>query len=170
LLHAHPRVQVLIAGNVHGHGYGPVPLHPAGHGVALLDAYGSQIDWKRVHVLGSLPYADLLSLFQVSAVHVYLTYPYTLSWSVLEAMACGVAVVGSDTGPVAELISHDHNGLLVPFQDEGALAGALLSLLLDHRRRERLGHAARLTVMRRFNLASSADRYLALLERMRADR
>jgi len=170
LLHAHPNVQVLIAGHLHGQGYGPASTHPGGHAAALLDAYGSRIDWQRVHLLGALPYPDLLALFQVSAVHVHLTYPYTLSWSVLEAMACGAAVVGSASAPLTDLIHHEHNGLLVPFQDEGALAAAILRLLLDRRRRDRLAQAARSTVEHLFGLERCSTAYLQLITQLRESR
>ncbi len=90
-----------------------------------------ELDSARVHFLGKIPYTSYRSLLQVSKAHVYLTYPFVLSWSVLEAMACGCAVVASDTAPVREVIRDGENGLLVDFFDAQAIAAKVGQLLLD---------------------------------------
>jgi glycosyltransferase involved in cell wall biosynthesis len=77
----------------------------------------------RVHYLGKLPHDQLVRLYQTSTVHVYLTYPFVLSWSVLEAMSAGCAVVASRTGPVEEVIQDGDNGVLVDFFNPSALVG-----------------------------------------------
>ena len=76
------------------------------------------LDPSRIVFLGSLDHASLIRLFQVSAVHVYLTVPFVLSWSVMEAMACGCLVVGSRTAPVEEVIADRRNGVLVDFWND----------------------------------------------------
>ncbi|MET0743359.1 MAG: glycosyltransferase, partial [Microvirga sp.] len=76
----------------------------------LLAEVGPRIDHERVHFLGRLPYKDLLNLFRLSTVHVYLTSPFVLSWSLIDAMACGCAIVASDTTPVREVIEDGRNG------------------------------------------------------------
>ena len=73
------------------------------------------MDWSRVRFAGRLPYATYLKVLQVSRLHLYLTYPFVLSWSMIEAMSAGCIVVGSATGPVQEVITHGENGLLVDF-------------------------------------------------------
>jgi glycosyltransferase involved in cell wall biosynthesis len=101
---------------------------------------------------------------------VYLSYPYALSWSCLEAMACGVALVGADGPTLAELIRPEHNGLLVSFNEPGQLAAALLRLLGDPALRRRLGAAARRTVLERYGLRAGLDGYEALFTRLIAAR
>ena len=70
----------------------------------------SDADLQRVHWFGRIPYDQFVAMLQISSVHVYLTVPLVLSWSLLEAMSIGCAIVASDTEPVREVISHDHIG------------------------------------------------------------
>ncbi len=109
-------------------------------------------DWARVHFLGRIPYSDFLSLLRVSRVHVYLTYPFVLSWSLLEAMSCGAAVVASDTAPVREVIRDGDTGRLVDFFDRDALVGAVCRLLEDPEERAALGTAARRQMVSAYDL------------------
>ncbi len=111
---------------------------------------------------GVVPHPVLRQLFQISAAHLYLTYPFVLSWSVLEAMACGALVIGSDTAPVKEVIRDGQNGLLVPFFDTDALAEAILGALKDPESHLGMRAAARRTIERRFRL----DRCLGLQQDM----
>ena len=169
LQRAHPRVQVVLVGS-RGPGYGPPSPHPGGHLGALLEELDGRLDRSRLHILDPLPYGQLIRLFQLSAAHVYLSYPYALSWSCLEAMACGVALVGAQGPTLAELIRPDHNGLLVPFNASGQLAAALLRLLGDPALRHRLGAAARRTVLERYGLEAGLEGYEALFSRLIAAR
>jgi glycosyltransferase involved in cell wall biosynthesis len=85
--------------------------------------------WERVHFLGHLPYEKYLAALQISSVHVYLTYPFVLSWSLIEAMSIGCSIIGSDTAPVKEVMNDYENGLLVDFFDEKALKDKVVELL-----------------------------------------
>jgi glycosyltransferase involved in cell wall biosynthesis len=112
----------------------------------------SDADWARVHFLGSVPYQHFIPLLQVSTVHVYLTYPFVLSWSLLEAMSAGCAIVASDTQPLREAITHDETGRLVSFFDAAALADEVCGLLDDPAARARLGAGARLFAQENYDL------------------
>lgn len=108
--------------------------------------------WKRVVFLGNLSYPHFVALLQVSRVHVYLTYPFVLSWSLLEAMSLGCAIVASDTAPLREAIAHDRTGLLVDFFGVEQLANEVTALLDDPARRHRLGSAARTFAREHYDL------------------
>ena len=114
----------------------------------------SEQDWARVHFMGRVPYESFLAMLQVSRVHVYLTYPFVLSWSLLEAMSAECAIVASDTAPVKEAIIDGKNGVLVDFFDPLALAAKVDHLLNDPQRRERLGRTARETIVKNYDLRS----------------
>ncbi|MBP2232945.1 glycosyltransferase involved in cell wall biosynthesis [Azospirillum agricola] len=109
-------------------------------------------DPERIHFLGKIPYDAFLSVLRISRAHVYLTYPFVLSWSMLEAMACGAVIVGSDTPPVAEVIEDGRNGLLVDFFDAKVVADRMEEALDDPGRMAGISAAARRTVVERFDL------------------
>jgi glycosyltransferase involved in cell wall biosynthesis len=88
----------------------------------MLQEVGSQLDPTRTHFLGKVPYEGCKRILQVSAAHVYLTYPFVLSWSMLEAMATGCLVIGSDTAPLHEVIENGVNGWLVSALSTDTLA------------------------------------------------
>ncbi len=110
------------------------------------------VDPARVHFLGRIPYDQFVSVLHASSVHVYLTYPFVLSWSMLEAMACGCLVIGSATPPVQEVIRDRENGLLVDFFSSADIA-ARVDEVLDHPdRMAALREAARRTIVERYDL------------------
>jgi glycosyltransferase involved in cell wall biosynthesis len=103
----------------------------------------SDFDWSRVHFLGNIPYEHFIPLLQLSTVHVYLTYPFVLSWSLLEAMSAGCAIVASNTQPLQEAIEHKVTGRLFDFFDTKALTQQVCELLDSPLERELLGANAR---------------------------
>ena len=109
-------------------------------------------DWARVHFLGRVPYDRFLALMQVSRVHVYLTYPFVLSWSLLESMSAECAIVASSTAPVREVVTDGENGRLVDFFDRAGLVDQVCDLLDDPDARARMGRAARDFVTANYDL------------------
>lgn len=142
----HQQVRVLIVGDS-GSGYGPG--HPSGRSwrEALLEELHGQLDHERIHFFGRIPHPQLIAMLQASWVHVYLSQPFILGWSLLEAMACSCCVVGSEGMPVAEVIDHNVDGILLPGTDHDGLALQVLRLLNDEETRTRLGTAARLKAL-----------------------
>jgi len=108
--------------------------------------------WERVHFLGNLPYQHFIPMLQLSRVHVYLTYPFVLSWSLLEAMSVGCAIVASDTQPLHEAIQDQQTGRLVSFFDPQALAQCVNELLDSSEERARLGANARAFAQANYDL------------------
>ena len=113
-----------------------------------------RLPMDRVHFTGGLPYGQYRDLLRCSSVHVYLTRPFVLSWSLLEAMACGCLAVASDTGPVREVLRHGQNGLLCDFFSPKAIAESVLQALKEQEQLKALRHAARNTIVSRYGLAT----------------
>ena len=154
LLRRRPKAQVVLVGG-NEVSYGSPPPGGGSWKERLITEVRPQIpdsDWQRVHFVGKLDYALYLALMQVSRLHVYLTYPFVLSWSLMEAMSVGAAIVASDTAPVAEVIAQGQQGLKVPFFDGQALVDRSCELLDDAEAREHLGRQARQLIQERYDL------------------
>lgn len=150
LLRRRPNAKVVIVG-ANGVSYGA----PAPHGSwkqTFLDEVRGELDMSRIAFVGNIPYPSFLRLLQLTTVHVYLTYPFVLSWSLLEAMASGGAIVASDTEPVREVITDGETGRLVQFFDREALVERVCELLDDPAQRKRLGQNARDLCVSRYDL------------------
>jgi glycosyltransferase involved in cell wall biosynthesis len=171
LLRRRPRARVMIVGG-NEVSYG---ARPSGGGswkdllVAEVRPRITEADWSRVHFLGNLPYGHFVALLQLSTVHVYLTYPFVLSWSLLEAMSVGCAIVASDTEPLREAIRHGDTGRLVDFFDGAALVDEVCGLLDDPDQRRRLGAQARAFACETYDLQRVClPRQLAWIDQMAA--
>ena len=153
ILARRPQAHVIIVGG-NGASYGAAA--PAGTTWRQIfhDEVAARLDHRRVHFVGKLPHATLTQLMQVSTVHTYLTYPFVLSWSLMEAMSVGCLIVASDTAPVREQIRHGENGLLVDFFNPQALADTVVQAIERRAELQPLRDAARAHVAARHDLAS----------------
>ena len=124
-------------------------------------------DPARFHFTGPIPEVDLARLFAVTDLHMYLTVPFVLSWSLFDALACGAVVLASDTAPVRELIAHGRTGLLAPFFDVDGFADAAGRVLDDPAAHARLGVAGAALIRERYDLDESLGLFLKLAETAR---
>ncbi|MFA9215561.1 MAG: glycosyltransferase [Sphingomonadaceae bacterium] len=117
VLRRNPQAHAIVVGGDEI-GYG----HAAPSGISwrnhMLAEMGADLDLRRVHFVGKLPYSDYLQLLSISRVHTYWTTPFVLSWSLLEAAVSGVPIVASDTAPVAEFAPTFSNVRLTNFFDK----------------------------------------------------
>jgi glycosyltransferase involved in cell wall biosynthesis len=165
-----PRAQAVLVGGDEPH-YGAKPKEGGTWKELLLAELGDRLDLGRVHFTGKVPHAQLQALMSIASAHVYLTYPFVLSWSMLEAMSCGCLVVGSRTAPVEEVIEHERNGLLVDFFSPDEVAGAVVRTLEDPTAMAPLREAARRTAREGYDLHRVClPRQLALVDAIAAGR
>jgi glycosyltransferase involved in cell wall biosynthesis len=150
---ARPEVQVVIVGG-DGHSYGHAPRAGGTWKDVILAEVKDRLDLARVHFTGRLPHDRLIDLYHVTRVHAYLTYPFVLSWSMVEAMAAGALVVGSRTAPVAEMVKDGVTGRLVDFFDVKGWSRTLTEALADPEAQQPLRSAARKLVHERYDLRS----------------
>jgi len=125
-LEAAPDAEVLVIGQEARSGYGLQAPDGQTWKAFMLAELGDRLDRSRVHFMGTVPYARLIDAFSISWAHVYYTYPFALSWSLIEAMACECLVIASDTPPPHDAITNGKEGLFVPFFDVPALSSTLL--------------------------------------------
>lgn len=127
------------------------------------------LDLNRVHFVGRLEYEKYLKVLQISSVHIYLTVPFVLSWSMLESMSAGCLVLGSDTPPVAEVIDDGQNGLLVDFFSPRRIADRVDEVFDHPDRMADVRRAARATVLDHYALSLCLPKHLNLISEI-ADR
>ena len=166
LLQQRPNVQIVIAGDDRV-AYGKAAPEGTTYKKMMLEKF--PLDEERVHFVGSLPYGEYVKLLKCTTAHVYLTRPFVLSWSMLEAMSCEGLVVGSDTAPVQEVITNGINGLLVDFFRPDQLAQTLNNVLDRPRDFDLIRKKARETVLARYDLGSCLQQRLAWLSSLIAN-
>ena len=157
-----PDAHVVFVGATTGVSYGKSAPNNSWKDV-FLDEISDQYDPSMVHFVGSLAYSSYLNLIQLSSCHVYLTYPFVLSWSLLEAMSIGAPIVASNTSPVREVITNNVNGLLVDFFDPESLASSIQHILLDQELSAYLSANAIKLIKERFSLERCLPHQLSLI-------
>ncbi len=164
-----PNVQTILVGqDTPQVSYGAWRKDGKGWLSSLKDELGDRLDWKRIHVLGTVSYFKLIQVMQLSSAHVYFTYPFVLSWSMLEAMSCECLLVGSRTEPVQEVIRHGDNGLLVDFRDVEGLSKKLLDILENPSKYIHIRKSARKTVEKNYELQACIRDRLKLIDKLTA--
>ncbi|MEM1150514.1 MAG: glycosyltransferase family 4 protein [Pseudomonadota bacterium] len=128
ILKARPNARALIIGG-NETSYGPKAKMEGGFRAELEKEVGAEVDWTRVHFLGQIPYPYFQKVVQISKCHIYLTKPFVLSWSLLEAMSMEAPIVASDVAPVREAVTHGETGLLVDFFQPEDLADQVVDVL-----------------------------------------
>lgn len=153
ILKDNPKAHVVLVGG-DSVSYGSMPKEGGNWREKMMAEVGDKLDMRRVHFVGRIPYEQYLKLIQVSSAHVYLTYPFVLSWSMLEAMAAECLVIASSTQPVTEVIEHGRNGLLVDFFDVEGIATQVTQALKKPKQFVDMRHQARQTILERYDLKS----------------
>jgi glycosyltransferase involved in cell wall biosynthesis len=151
LLERQPRAHVVMVGE-DGVSYGSRPKNHSTWRAALLQEVGSHLPMDRIHFVGRVAYADYIKLLQVSACHVYMTYPFVLSWSCIEALSTGCMVVASRTQPVLDAIEDGKNGRLVDFFDRTGWCDAIEKVLENSDDVKSIRQAARERACQQFDL------------------
>lgn len=151
LLEAVPDVTVLMIGSDGQRGYGKATPDGSTWRAHMARELGRKIDPNRVLFTGKVPHETMIGALSISWAHVYYTYPFVLSWSLVEAMACECLIVGSDTPPLRDAIVNGRNGILHDFFDVGALSKTLIEVCRNPAPYAAMRKAARQTVVERFD-------------------
>jgi len=153
ILAARPKAQVLVVGG-DDVSYGTRLPDGKTYRQQMLEEVGKNLDLSRVHFLGKVPYSSFVRILQISTAHVYLTYPFVLSWSMLEAMSAGCVIVGSRTQPVEEVIKDGENGVLVDIFKPDEIAARVSDALSSKQDYLAMRAAARKTIVEQYDLRS----------------
>jgi glycosyltransferase involved in cell wall biosynthesis len=165
-----PNAQMVVVGG-DSVSYGRAPAKGANWRQVMLREMEGKIDLSRVHFVGRLSYPNLLSLFRLTRGHLYLTYPFVLSWSMLDAMACGAPILASATPPVLEVIEDGVNGRLVDFFSPDAIGEGLAAMVAYPEEQRPIKAAARQHVLKHYDLARVClPQQIALLDAVMAGR
>jgi len=164
LLDQCPDVDVVLIGNSAPSGYGGASPNGKDWTSWMLDELGDRLDTSRVHFTGKVSHSDLIDAYSISWAHVYYTYPFVLSWSLVEAMAAECRIIASDTGPVRDAITDGVEGVLLPFFDVAALSDAMIRAVREPSMFDGMGKAARKRALEGFDQARGTAGWLALID------
>ena len=163
-LQACPDAHALLIGGTALSGYGAASPNGKDWKSLLIDELGDKLDAARVHFTGKVPHATMIDAFSIARAHIYYTYPFVLSWSLVEAMACECTIIASDTGPVQDAITNGVEGVLLPFFDVPALSDAMIRAVREPEAFARLGAAARERALRDYDRQRGTMAWLALVD------
>ena len=158
-----PDAHIVIIGAQEGTSYGAKCPDGEWKDYFLKEIEGNY-DPSLVHFVGTIRHDAFVKLMQLTTCHVYLTYPFVLSWSLLEAMACGAPIVGSNTAPVTEIVKNGYNGLIVDFFSPSDVADATTQLLNDRQLGEAFGKNARESIMEKYVLEDCLQKQMNLIK------
>jgi glycosyltransferase involved in cell wall biosynthesis len=150
LLALDPRLRIVIIGG-NSVSYSARPPDGTTWSEIFSSRITGPVDWSRVHLVGQLHYRQFIRVLQLSAAHLYLTYPFVLSWSLIEAMALECRIVASATPPVEEVIRSGETGLLFPFFDEAALVARVRQVLENPEEAAAMAHRGRVAAIERYD-------------------
>lgn len=151
-----PNVQVVIAGEDRVC-YGP-QLANTTYKKLMLEKL--DLDLNRIHFVGGLPFNKYVDLLRISSAHVYLTYPFVCSWSMLDSMSCACPLIASNTAPVTEFVRDGYNGLLFNFYDIDEQIRKIEFALENKEEMKRLRENARKTIVENYALKDLLPKHL----------
>jgi glycosyltransferase involved in cell wall biosynthesis len=167
-LDACPEAQVVVIGGAGVSGYGAANPQGRDWKDTVVEELGTRLDPGRVHFLGKVPHSVMIDAFSIGWAHVYYTYPFVLSWSLVEAMAAECLVIASDTPPLHDAITDGVEGLLLPFFDVAALSEALIRAAREPEAFADMRRAARVRALRDFDRERGTAGWLALIDEVAA--
>jgi glycosyltransferase involved in cell wall biosynthesis len=166
VLDACREAEALLIGGSGLSGYGGASPNGKDWTSWMLDELGNRLDRSRVHFVGKVPHAQLIDAFSISSAHVYYTYPFVLSWSLVEAMAAECTIIASDTPPLHDAVTDGVEGVLLPFFDTAALSGKLIEALREPEKFAGMGQAARQRALRDFDQSRGTASWLGMIDEL----
>jgi len=165
-LKACPDAEAVLIGQAALSGYGGQSPNGKDWKSLLLEEVGERLDMTRVHFVGKVAHSTLIDAFSISRAHVYYTYPFVLSWSLVEAMAAECVIVASDVAPVQDAITDGAEGVLLPFFDVDALSETLIRAVREPELFSGMGVAARQRALRDYDQARGTAGWLGLIDEL----